>query len=253
MNEQSNEVTQRAAIGSNTTQIGVQNNYSGLTINDALTIAFDLFREYYPKLKDEAIAELANLVRNELDKIKQNDLLPPRAKTVIPLLQNASITEESNLRKMYAKILAGDMNKQTRQNVHPAYIEIINQMSSDDAALFKRIVEINNSIPVARVTFIFDTKYLTKAFPHYFSPYFDGFDPQKASLSMENLSRLNVINLFDGNVTGYNYDNIKAHPYVSDRFAFAKEHNPTRNLSIEINKYVIQMNDFGRNLAMLCF
>ena len=56
------------------------------------------------------------------------------------------------LREMYGKLLAGDMNKELKQYVHPAYVAVVNQMSSDDALLFHKICKINDSIPAVSYT-----------------------------------------------------------------------------------------------------
>lgn len=251
------EVNQKATLGGTTTQIGQQINNYGMTPEQANQMAITMFREYFPmlrqELRQEALAEVSDIVKRELQKIPQSDIQAPSPKIAVPLLQNASITEETNLREMYGKLLAGDMNKNLKPLVHPAYIEIINQMSSDDAELFSRVVKIQNSLPVAGIRFTFSSQYLTHVFPHYFSPYFSGIDPWKVSVSIENLSRLNLFHFFEGTVTGYDYEQIKQDPFVKERFEFAKQNNPSRTLSIKLNKYVIQPNDFGRRFASLCF
>ena len=246
-------ITQRATLGSQSTQIGQQNNYYGMTPEQACQAALTIFREYYPQLRQEALDKVSDIVTHELQKIPIADIQTPSPRITVPLLQNASLTQETNLREMYGKLLAGDMNKKRKPLVHPAYIEIINQMSSDDAKLFRRVVEISNSIPVARITFNFDSKYLTHAFPHYFSPFFTDIDPWKASVGIENLARLNLFHLFEGNVLNYDYEQIKSNPFVIESFELAKRKNPSQNLSIHLDKYVIQLNDFGHRFASLCF
>ena len=247
-------VFQTAGFGSkDNTFIGEQHNYEGLSPMGATEIAFAIFREYFPQLRQDALEEIHTIVENELQKIPPTDIQQPSAKIVVPLLQNASITEETNLREMYGKLLAGDMNKEKKSSVHPAYVEIINQMSSDDAKLFRRIVEIKDSIPVARVKFVFEDSYLTSVMPHYFSPFFPDWDPWKFSMCIENLMRLNVFHFFEGTINNYDYEKIKQESFVIKRFEFAKKHNPSRELSIELVKYVIQMNDFGRVFSKLCF
>ncbi len=247
-------ISQNAGLGAKeNTFIAEQHNHIGLTPEDAVEMALVMFREYFPQLRQDALKEVHMVVENELKKIPVTDIQPPSAKIAVPLLQNASITEEPNLREMYGKLLAGDMNKQKKPFVHPAYIEIINQMSGDDAKLFQHIVEINNSIPVARIQFVFGNSYLINAMPHYFSPLFTEWDPWKASLSIENLSRLNIFHLFEGTVNGFDYEKIKQEPFVIERLEFAKKNNPYRELSIKTIEYVIQMNDFGRRLSELCF
>lgn len=58
-------VTQKAAIGSDTTQIATQNNYYGLNAQEASKVAIDLFMENFPKLKEEA----AKIARERADEL----------------------------------------------------------------------------------------------------------------------------------------------------------------------------------------
>lgn len=233
-------------------QVGVQIVNNGLSIQDALKIAFNIFEKYYPDLKSSALKTVEKYVKEELSKILNLNLCVPRPKIVIPALENASFTEEDNLRRMYAKLIASDMNCLSRKSIHPAYVEIINQMSSHDAMVFERINNINDSIPVARITFTFENKYLVNIMPHYYSPVFCDFNPWEVSMSLENLSRLNIINLFEGNVQSYDYSAFESDEFVLDRFEYAKQNNPTRTLKISISQFVIQGNDFGRRFAAVC-
>ena len=245
------KIIQKSALGMSPTQIGVQNNY-GITIQDATQMAFEIFEQYYPQLRTDILDEVRTLVKEELERKAPENIKVPTAKIILPAMQNASITEDVNLKKMYAKLIASDMQTNKIKMIHPAFVDIINQMSCNDAILFSEIVGYNNSIPLARITFVFDEEYLTHVMPHFFSPVLTSLSPEEISISIENLSRLGVMNLFEGSITGYSYDSIKTHPYVQDRFTYAKEHNPERNLKINLSKYVIQMNDFGRNFANVC-
>lgn len=48
-------VDQKAALGSTTTQVGVQNNYIGMTPEKACELATKLFMDNFPKLQEEAM------------------------------------------------------------------------------------------------------------------------------------------------------------------------------------------------------
>ena len=83
LNEQSNEVTQRAAIGSNTTQIGVQNIYYGLSPQEACNQIIKLFYDNFPKLEAQAaelvnkrVTELMNEVAKKLEDQQIKDMAP---------------------------------------------------------------------------------------------------------------------------------------------------------------------------------
>lgn len=248
------EVNQKAAIGGTTTQIGQQINHYGLTPEQASQMAITMFMGYFPQLRQEALKEVNDIVNRELQKIPQSDIQAPSPKIAVPLLQNASITEEPNLREMYGKLLAGDMNKKLKPLVHPAYIEIINQMSSSDAKLFQYIMKAKRKIPVVEISFFLNGKNLPMLFPHYFCTYFDNFDPWKISVSIENLSRLNLIKLVNGTISNYNYEDIEFSPFVREwikQNVLPKKHSKER-ISKQLVKYIIELNDFGRRFASLC-
>lgn len=245
-------IEQKQSLGNTGAQIGVQNNY-GLSVSDATQMAFGIFREHYPQLKEELLQSLHSMVLDELTKQNPSTIVTPNPRIAVPSLQGASITEEDSVRRLYAKLLASDMNGNVSDMVHPAFTKIIDQMSAFDAMLLKKIFEINDSIPVARITFTFGSKYLTSAMPHYFSSYFDSFEDRwKTSIGIENLSRLRLIHFFEGQVTTFDYSQFKSHPFVIDRFEFARANNPNRIFEINVSEYVIQLNDFGKQFIKVC-
>lgn len=246
-------VTQKSALGSNTTQIGQQLVYQGLSPSDATNMALEMFHSFYPNLREEAISYVMKRTEEYLSQLSEGNIQVPDSRIAISVLQNAAMTEEENIREMYAQLLGHAFNRKYASEVHPSFVNIISQLSSIDAAVFKKIVEINDSIPLARVIFKFDSKYLSEILPHFFCPILaEIFGPFESSVSIENLARLNVFDLFEGRINSYNYNEIKQNPYILERFEYAKKANPTRQLQIEVVSYVIQMNDFGKRLAKIC-
>ena len=137
--------------GEGGTQIAVQNNY-GLTPAQACDLAMSMFREYYPRLREECLTTLEKLFYERMEGVPPENIVPPKAKIVVPVLQNASITEEEELQKMYASLLASSVNREKNDNVHPAYVEIINQLCADEAKILAYINKLG-SIPILSVRF----------------------------------------------------------------------------------------------------
>lgn len=76
-------VEQRAGIGSQTTQIGNQNNYYGMTPQEACQMAINLFYENFPKLKqyakeviDQRVSEYMMAIQEKLESNNIVDLTP---------------------------------------------------------------------------------------------------------------------------------------------------------------------------------
>ena len=62
-------ITQKSAIGSDTTQIATQNNYYGLTPVEASQMAIDLFMDNFPKLQDAAMKTVRERVNEIIQEI----------------------------------------------------------------------------------------------------------------------------------------------------------------------------------------
>lgn len=80
MMSENTRVTQKAGIGSDTTQIATQNNYYGMSGEDASKLAIKLFQENFPILQEEAKAvaeqrvdEFCSRIINELVEHGKND------------------------------------------------------------------------------------------------------------------------------------------------------------------------------------
>ena len=130
------KISQTTGFGSHeNTLIGVQNNQYGLTHIQAIEMAFSIFREYYPQLRQDVLNELDYLVKEKLRNVPENNIVSPTPRIAVPALQNASITEEYEIRELYANLLANSMNKIVKDGVHPAYVEIVKQLSPDEAKI----------------------------------------------------------------------------------------------------------------------
>lgn len=246
-------IVQSASLASNNTQIGIQNNYSGLTVGDAVQMAFSMMREYYPQFKEEALADLHDMLIIELEKMKPSDIVAPKPKTAIPVLQNAAITDETEIRELYAKLLASSMNEQLVSRVHPSFTSLINELSAFDAKVLKRIHKINDNIPLATIKITSGSRYLGSVLPRFLSPFFDELhNYYMTSISIENLARLNLINISDGIITSYDYDTIKNHPFVQQIFKQIQAENPNKEYKLEASNYTIQVTDYGKAFISIC-
>ena len=151
MTDEKVEITQKASASSQPTMIGVQNNYTGLSPTEAAKMAVEaaiaMFREYFPRLREEALQDVRSIVIEKLASIPPERIVSPSARLVVPALQNASITEEPELRRMYAYLLANSMDNVVRKGVHPSFVEIINQLSPDEAKVLTYL-SAKNTIPI---------------------------------------------------------------------------------------------------------
>ena len=76
----------------------------------------------------------------QIDNIDTKKIVEPRLSVVGPTIENLkyNMTEEQ-IRKMYENILIGELNEDIHSKILPAYIEIVKQLSKEDAVFLKSL------------------------------------------------------------------------------------------------------------------
>ena len=169
-------------------------------------------------------------------------------------MQNASITEESEVRELYASLLANSMNKVVKDGVHPAFIEIIKQLSPDEAKIL-RYMSIFSSVPtislraenkaqsgITVINCFSNIGELMKCEkPYDIGKYFD------------NLERLGVIRrsgAFESFTDKSIYEPLKSHEFIKE-----KEHSIQNSLDRNIPNILegfVEITSFGRAFCDTC-
>ena len=89
------------------------------------------------------IAETKKLLEEKLKDVKPEDIESPEAHVAVPALQYLSYCmDNEELRDMYANLLANSMNSVIKKGVHPGFVEIIKQLSPDEAKVMKYFANI---------------------------------------------------------------------------------------------------------------
>lgn len=121
------------------------------TINNALlplaavNFAFDKAREYFNNKFQQDISEKAASIPPEY-------LIEPKASVAGPALQSLAFShEEPNLKAMYLNLLATAMDNRVATNAHPAFVEIIKQLDSEDAQLLLDALRSEGAIPIVQI------------------------------------------------------------------------------------------------------
>jgi len=91
----------------------------------------------YDQIKEFVSTKVADRLRN----IPPEDIITPKPNVAGPALESLRYTgHEPSLSDLYANLLAAAMDKRTAEGAHPAFVEIIKQLTPDEAklvALFK--------------------------------------------------------------------------------------------------------------------
>ena len=121
------------------------------TINNALlplaavNFAFDKARIYFDEKFQKDITEKAA-------SIPFDNLIEPKASVAGPALQGLAFShDESNLKEMYLSLLTTAMDKRIATEAHPAFVEIIKQITSEEAELISDIFKSHTSHPIVEL------------------------------------------------------------------------------------------------------
>lgn len=107
-------------------------------------------------LQGEAKLEaVSQLVAKEVENVPEEKLVPPEPYVAVPAFQAISYSLDSDeLRDMYAKLLATAINTETKSKAHPAYVEMIKQLSPLDCRVLRDIaMTMDAGVPVCSIRF----------------------------------------------------------------------------------------------------
>lgn len=86
----------------------------------------------YDQIKDFVSTKVAERLRN----VSPENVVSPKPNVAGPALEALRYTgHESSLSDLYANLLAASMDKATASGAHPAFVEIIKQLTPDEAKL----------------------------------------------------------------------------------------------------------------------
>lgn len=86
----------------------------------------------YDQIKDFVSTKVAERLKN----VPPENIVAPKPNVAGPALESLRYTgHEETLSDMYANLLAASMDKATAEGAHPAFVEIIRQLTTDEAKL----------------------------------------------------------------------------------------------------------------------
>lgn len=101
----------------------------------------------YDQIKDFVTTKVADRLKN----VKPEDIVTPKPNVAGPVLEALRYTgHEESLSDLYANLLAASMDKKTASSAHPAFAEIIKQLTPDEAKLVGLFVH-NIALPLLNV------------------------------------------------------------------------------------------------------
>lgn len=146
--------------------------------------------------KKHSLAITEKMLEEKLKDVNPEEIVPPEPYVAVPALNAIACCYDSNeLRNLYANLIARSMLKKEKDNVHPAFVEIIKQLSPTDAVILKILFEkFRLSVPLVHANLLHskqgDYIKIIKNICNV-SPY----DYSVTAISIENLHRLKIIDI----------------------------------------------------------
>lgn len=198
-------------------------------------------------------------VSDRLKDVPQENVVAPDPRIAVPSMQalTYSVGDET-IREMFANLLAADMNSETKGRVHPAFVEMIKEISPADAKVL-RVMALGSQIEFeARLRS--GEKWLPVGY--LTSVQVPDLDGGKVRRALSNLKRLEIIEGRDGvwptleGLGQYEADLRKAvEPRAAELNSDENRNRmgfPRGVLRIEIHKMGIYMTPLGVDFAAIC-
>jgi len=154
---------------------------------------------------------------------------------------------------MYATVLANSMDKFTKEGIHPGFVEIIKQLSSDEAKIL-RYMHLRTTLPIITLRFEDEKGAGFDVIKNYsdVGELINCVAPHNIGLYFDNLQRLglisidNTVALLDKNL----YAPLKNNEYILDEMKQAKD-RPDQNKAV-LKEGVVVLSDYGKAFCKAC-
>lgn len=147
------------------------------------------------------IAETEKILAQKLENISPDKIVPPEPYIAVPALEAISYSmDNAELRNLYANLLANSMNIDTKEKVHPSFVEIIKQLTPLEAKLLKMFIDTGRStFAIVKIKLInSETDHRGVDFVrHIIDPHFNMnvLNHKEYCIALENLQRLQLIHI----------------------------------------------------------
>lgn len=217
------------------------------TVNIALA-PISAFVWSYDTIKDfiqqSLVAKLGN--------IPQENIISPAPEVAVPAIAALRyLGHKEELRDMFSNLLATSMNSESAKMAHPSFVEIIKQLSSDEAKILKFITN-NNFMPIIDLNRLVDGTNFSIVVKNFtVIQYNIGCEfPELGASYIENINRLGLIHI--DNTTPLTdktyYNDLENHIQILSRIKQIAD----EGMQYQINKFLYHRTSFGQKFYNAC-
>ena len=189
-------------------------------------------------------------LRKKVDLIPDDKICSPNLMIAGPTLESLKYTyDEQELREMYVNLLAASMNTDKIAQVHPSYVDIIKQMTPDEAKLLKKI-STQPVFPVIHVKqYMEDEKSYNDIVINYCNLGRVCCDfPEKIYSYINNLDRLGLLNISYSSYCMHD----GAYDELESQFDDLRVEGEKLGCKIKISRGLMELSALGHDFAEIC-
>ncbi len=200
---------------------------------------------------------VATKVSDRLKNVPPENIITPKPNVAGPALEALRYTgHESSLSDLYANLLAASMDKATAQGAHPAFVEIIKQLTPDEAKLVSLFM-VESFLPLIDLGWNYKPNpdgrtgglTLLSNFSHLGANAGCEFS-QMTPAYIDNLCRLGLAEVIEGQYTKVGtYDALESDPEVN---AIAAEIEKNDKIILHVGRKCIRVTELGKQFGKIC-
>ena len=200
--------------------------------------------------REYKLAETEKLLAKKLEHVAEDKIVTPEAYVAVPAIQAISYSMNSKeLRNLYANLLAKAMNSDTKDMVHPSFVEIIKQMSPIDSLVFKTIMERSGN-PL--ISLIYENEQKNNLSLNMNIININITSIESINVSIDNLIKQSLITIPDGRY--YIQDNLYDQLLSSNQYKIAQQKysSPPNGFKLTYKKGLIEKTNLGKVFYKTC-
>lgn len=206
------------------------------------------------------LKETEKILEEKLKDVPPENIESPEPYVAVPAIQNISYCMDNDaLRELYAKLLAKSMVNDQKNKVHPSYVDIIKQLSPDEAKLLNYLAKHYYSIPIPTISLRREnTKHDGIDLYQNFSILGElaGCDNMyNTQFMFDNLCRLRILEPNPKYTSLTNeklYDPLKEHPFIVELKRKIQSQITDEYNVIEFEEGYMKLTEFGKQFCQIC-
>lgn len=204
----------------------------------------------YEKISEFVLKKLSEKLQN----VEETKIISPDPIIVGPALEALRFTgNHETLRELYANLIANSMDENTVKNAHPSFVEIIKNMSSDEALILQLFKSSDTRFPIIHVKKKDRTtsSYQILLYNHTnIGSKANCLYPELTSEYIDNLCRLGLLKIPE--TSSLSNTSIYEELTKSEDYEELKRQEENESYIITEDKKFIELTDFGCLFTLAC-